>query len=1083
MTSINTNSGSGSNYNNNVDNSNISISKLSGHEKVDKNQAIIKDQISIASNYQEEYVPPSNSPQLAPENKNPKTDHPPMLPGSPNNFFGEQLLKKMLNLTNGQFSKLLQSNPQLATKEQAANLLKFAFEHPNDPNVSGDVKELLQQLVKQTADETKSQYKLGDAWKPPAPDVKKADQQLSKELEKNFDELVNKYSNIANNSSNKSAQINPEALKYANAHPETASSLPPAAQKLLQTLQQTAKEMTQEQNGLPTNSNIPQPGSKNYDQKLTQAVFEKFSKLVQDDQKLTDPQKAQLTTLFFDKEANVPDKTKLLPLEKQLEQKAMTQLNLPQGAKLPNLKDDFHKAVQKQFEGKFAENAAQTAKELNLPKELKELLLGTNGMNPNNLPANLKQIFQQIKAATINQIIGEMGLPKDWQPKNTIEEKVKASETKKEGGKEGVKETSKSDNKTFGILGDGTAAIQGQKLQEESISLSKTEDVNIRGDAILAANVYNQYKEMNQALNKFGNHFISGPDKVTFAASMFIVGLALDQLRTSNYHNMETDSTAAQTKAKAQEEINEAKIQKQKEQMEKQKQDHPKEFFLFKIFDAIPGIGDVFKAVVENTLWMVDIITGGAISMMAKALNMEPITRSLILQDICQVPDSAMEHLNMALQMVAMVAMMLASAVLCQPELIAGEVAMMTAEISEAAGQAALHAGELAAREAAASAVEIASQTGAGATREAIAESMEAATKQITDVIKTNMQATLEQSLAEAATKGASPADLEIIQNAVNTGAENMAKELVDNAYKQAITEGVAGTSESIAASLSTTVQESAAQMGANVGADLADRASEIATRAAIVATSQGSGETSSESGVQASMNAAQQEVSGVLKEGMMASMPAGLSGEALVAAEKTINETAEKLAQKMVEEAFTQAGRKQLLKLQESIIQAMSSAISSLAQAMVDGIKGAVTSAVEAAGETLGVSSKGGTAMDESVQTMVNTAKRAASKEKFGNLLTMISLGMAMTTAVTAISDTASGAINLQKALKQEEFEKEMGKLKADIAILSGETEIMKKSAASFLTLVQQTADWINQINKDQAKFLKNMEIRFIAA
>src|SRR5262249_45224951 len=149
-------------------------------------------------------------------------------------------------------------------------------------------------------------------------------------------------------------------------------------------------QQTKMEDGIPANYNLSGDSS-DYDTQLStkySAAFEQNLNKLANEMGLSANEKAQLQHLFYNPEANVPDRAKLLSLIKNLSAQAredvIKDFSLLKFHTLKPGTKEYNQILKNHFEGGFEEKVYNFSPPLS--KEQREALLSTNGMYPGNLP-------------------------------------------------------------------------------------------------------------------------------------------------------------------------------------------------------------------------------------------------------------------------------------------------------------------------------------------------------------------------------------------------------------------------------------------------------------------------------------------------------------------------------------------------------------------------------------------------------------------------------------------------------------------------------------------------------------------------
>lgn len=771
---------------------NISIPHKKG---VSKSEALSSDAIEQSTTaYQEDRVPAADYPELGDIRTNVSSDPPKTTPDSAKGTFGDNLKNALLNLTNKQFAVVQQAFPNITTNDEALKLLVFAWSHPGIP-MDPQVQKLLNQMVQNAKQQTIKTLNLPADWSPPSPDTARSDQRLAEFQDTKFAQYAHQLADSPEDA---------ETLTAAYYHPETAGELSSDLKTLLAQCEKAANSETQQEFGLPKGHNPPKDKLQ-YDMKLAAGLSELFSQELNESKEasnLTPNQKAQLKTLHSDPEAQVEDKEQLESLLKKLNAQAKNKLsqkfNLPQNLKVMSNKEQYYVNIKGNFLANFEENVnSQTSPPLTAAQ--KELLLATGGMQAGNLPPDLKALFSKIKNETVAEIRERYGLSKDWEPKfKTSETKAKKTE-QKEGSKKSEASTEETDDawdsvSGFSMKGQRSVKAATEKLDLEDISDPPAPDVGLQ------KNVLNHFTEYTQNLNTFVNQFLNLDEVMRAGSNILIVHLALDGLRNSIYAVQKMDSDLQTKSALMQKEVTQMKILKQRQEladMRKQESEHPKECFIFKVFDIIlpvPVLNDIVEDFVKTFSYILDMMMGGLMNTIFTAAGSEPPGENPLA--MMGVDKSITDNIDMAVGIIVAVVMLVIEVVLstlvAQPELIALSIAEFSATLSAEAATIAVRVALRAAEEAIA---EAAAKTAGQLTEKAAQEIMEEA---ITESLKESATVAMKQSTREAINEAA-PETAQILAKQQGKNILKGAEKILEKqGTKLVVTESKQGLKETI---------------------------------------------------------------------------------------------------------------------------------------------------------------------------------------------------------------------------------------------------------------------------------------------
>lgn len=668
------------------------------------------DQISQSTAaYQEDYIPAADGPDLPPSDPNASNESPTTVP-RPQVTYVQTLGLKFQNLSPEQLASLGKN----VTKEQAQNMLAFAFDHPGVP-VDPAVQNLLNQLESEATAATRTIYK-DPNFVPGPPNTKLANQQIALNNNANFETAVRADPNISNAEAN--------ALIFAHYNPEYKQDLTPDQQNLLSGFENEANTETAQENGLPENWQQPVDSSP-YNAKINVYNDEAFTQHLNTDpetKNLSPEDKAQLETLHQFPDADVPDKAKLMKFLPQLNKEAAAdtqkKFNLPAKFEPGTCFEDYVADVLGDYKSDFEENVKNFESSPPLTPFQKQQLLATGGLPGKNLPPNLQAAFAKIQGKTIAQIAELYGLPKNWLQVSKGVANVEVdgeSEEVDEGAEEGEsgnESVSGTKNKKDAQGVDAFPRVAQKhlkyhhKLETEGIDsvneIHHNRDFKTGKNAIkffstgikTALDISNKYNLLNGGWMKAGDF-------------MYTVHIQLDKLRNSVYQ-MEYALANLSQKTSAMSVDNQESKNYLNHQAQIKQDQHPKICFLVKIFGncplllfLIPGFGQIFlpllipmqvAAVVDNqnpvntfiiktAMWALDCMTGGAISAICQACKIESPGENPF-QQLHILSKAQAAKMDMAVQIIVMVVEMVVEVLLCQPELIAADISAMTANLT-----------------------------------------------------------------------------------------------------------------------------------------------------------------------------------------------------------------------------------------------------------------------------------------------------------------------------------------------------------------------------------------------------------------
>lgn len=741
------------------------VRKGSGAEITDK---LIQ---SDSSSFREPEVPPVDYPQLSDYNPNAKNTPNGSAKPSPASRFGSNLEHNIKNMSNAQLAQLKGAHPNL-TPAQARQMLIFAFNHPGS-NVDPAVKQVLQQLVDQASSDTRQELGLSNDWKPPQPDSKAANQKTSQTYSNNFAQLANK----------KESPQNANALILAFNNPEYAKDLSPSLKNELSTLTQQAAAKTKDETGAPDGFKM-QPDTEGFQAQVGKSYFSAFMAELSNQASamgLTPKEAAEMETLHFAPEADVPDKEKLSAFLPKLNQKAMStvkkQFQLPDKFPMKANTDSYKGMLLQNYQDQFAKGLDNVNPPLSSSQ--KQALLQTKGMNGNGLPNDLKVIFNTLKDKTASDIQDMFGLPKDWDPKtNKLQENEESgSVSEEEGATESAGSTEEAWNGVAGPAGGGpNKRVNSSRLKAQTVNIG---EVNLAPrDHQLANNVFNHFSEGVSHLNTFINTYLPGSDAMKLGDEMLIVSLALSHLRQQNYDTQANQAKASSVTADAQKDTQIGKIERQHKQFEDAHKPE-KECILYKILDCIPGLGQLIEAYIKFQIWQLDLITGGAISMICKSCGMQSLAENP-LEMMGMINKEQADKMDFALQIIGMVVEMALSILTANPALLMGEISMMTANIAKTAVTTAVKA----------ALPEVVKAVAQGATKEAVKEiAKDVLIKEASKVFEEALKAGASKAAVEAAQESFNKILPKLVERVVQDAVKEVAKEATQEVIQQQLSQ------------------------------------------------------------------------------------------------------------------------------------------------------------------------------------------------------------------------------------------------------------------------------------------------------
>jgi hypothetical protein len=691
-------------YNDDYD-GNISTGKKTHAHKIGGgNDVLGSDQISKSTaTYQEDYLPPPDSPQLGSADPNADKQTPKTAP-SPQNLFLMKTHNLIIKLTPQQLSAF----PGV-TKEEVQAKLIFSFNHPDVP-ADENVQTLLSQLENQAAQSTQKQLKLSSSWQPAAANTQNADKEISRNANANFENLVR--SQLPTDEANK--------LIFQYYHPEFAED-----SDQLTALKNQAYEQTAAEEGLPEGWKI-QPDSSSYDASIDSAYDEAFTNHLNSDPETKDlslQEKAQLETLHQFPDADVPDKAKLQNLLAQLEDEALQdtaeEFNLPEGFQPEACFEDYVSVPLGEFQSKF--ESAVKNHQPPLSSAQQKLLLRTGGVNAKNLPPELEALFKEISGMTANDVADKYGLPKNWlksTQEKSLEGDAEVSTNPSAGG------TGKTKKKKVGNTGiDAFPAVVSKQLRNRSLhqtqKLAGTAPAFFNRNNQAALNAIQLYQDGTRIFGNWVNNLTGGQglsqttdgqglsqadaslDK-RFSLSSdwmmagdfnFAVTKALDKVRESVYQVQYAEANMSKKTSEMTSDNQQTQVLlNQAEQRNAQEANQPKKN-VFAALENIPGpvgvLAKVFEDTVKTLFWCVDTILGGALSAICQACGCQPLSENpLELMGVLTADQAA--KMDQVVQGIVMAVEIVVEILLAQPELVMASIAAITEDAATVAAEIAI---------------------------------------------------------------------------------------------------------------------------------------------------------------------------------------------------------------------------------------------------------------------------------------------------------------------------------------------------------------------------------------------------------
>ncbi len=992
---------------------NISIKR-----KTHSRSGIEDDIYKSDKGYKEDSVPPPDNPQLESANRDASKEYPMAKQSSPDKSFAENLSDQINDLSDEQFAELTQSNPSLLSKGQARNTLIFAWNHPG-ANTDPKVKSMLAQFVNQAKQQTIQQLKLSSNWTPPQPNTTASNKDVTSTYNDSFESVAQ---DLTSNESDKNA------IEFAHYHPEYETKLSPELKNFMTAAEIAAETTAQASSGAPDGWDLPKDSSE-FDAKIKahhNASFDgHLSKLAQQ-KGLSTQDKAALRTLQRDPDANVQHREKLFAIYKQLNeqswQEMQDQFSLPANFKQPSSSKQYNDMIQKQFASSFKENLNN--QDPPLSSSQKTALLNAQNNNGQNLPPDLKALFNKIKNETIHEITERFGLSTDWQPKSKLAvdpRKDKKTLQKSEAGTGETDESETLDEAKAGVSLDGTGPIRQRAAISEKVALSDIPTPAPR-DLDIKKNIISHAQDITNELTNWGQNYLGPNEKLHMGDCMYIVAMALSNLRETLYSSQMADSNFLTKSAQMQKEVTQAQIDKQRDYMNKMKEHHAKHCVIFNFVSTaipVPVIAKTINNSILLSVWSLDILSGGVIATACQACNMQPIEENpLVMMGMMNKKDA--QWFDLALQVTVMLAEIAISCLLAQPELVMGAVTLMTADIADAAVQAAIRAAAEAVLEAAAE-----------ATAENVAK----------QVVAKTAEKIGEETAREVTDQVAKQAVKEVFDEAVEETAEQTLEKIAKNALNE-------GDKFDISQAGKTTVREGGENVQKMTRKEL-QKLMEQRMQEAIEETLQQSQQQGAKVGVRDAAHEGIRKASDNFVKRM---------------AERESLKAVEDYPDKFVDEG-TEVG------IKESLTQAKQE------------ISRTVDNALYKLKRTLRLAEEQD---DEVVREFVKASQKAAVKERMGlanKILPAFDKITLIQNVITSGIQATTYGIQAKMLMQQAQLEMELARLEADIANLGADLQVLKKAMTQMLTVVSQIGAWIGDINKQQTQYWQKNQIHFISA
>ncbi len=596
--------------------------------------------------------------------------------------------------------QLAQLPPEVSAK------VRFANAHPEtikDPKLLN----LVATLRAEAEAETESSYGLS-SWEAPEPDAKKLDQQITQNLHRNFKSLV---------------KGNPDAkvLTLAHFHPELSDTLSPEQQKQLNQFEKEAYQETQGQEGFPDGWQPPTDSSP-FDNGVTSHYDQAFNEELLQQKGFTPKERRALKTLHHFPKAKVPGREKLESTLKELNAKAnqrtKERFGLPKNFKVASQSDVYKATLMGGFKHNFTKQVQAKLNKGEISQEQAQKLLNSKGMDPSKIPSNLQAIYSQVRQSASKATSEQFQLPEKWQPSSSEGEtqgsssgeatvrnadgtvRIRANTAISSGGEGGSggepDDLTAENTKTAGTSAAGATSstdLTANINAAANLALTPFPGEQLYRDLTTAGSAIDYYKQATGVAGNLFSKYLTGSGQMTMGDAMMAVSSALDGLRDFVYAQETALVKVQQTMAQAETSVSLGEIQKEQQEQAAANQ-QPQENDFYKFLDwlgktlHLTGLTNIIKGAFELLAWAVNVITGGAISMINQAAGTAPAYENP-LEMLGWINSDQAQTCDFALGIVMMVVEMAASVVVAQPELVLGEIAEMSVEATEFAAETA----------------------------------------------------------------------------------------------------------------------------------------------------------------------------------------------------------------------------------------------------------------------------------------------------------------------------------------------------------------------------------------------------------
>ena len=773
----------GSNYGS-YDYNNNEVDETKKKQKTPLQLQIAADSVEKTDGeYQEEYVPPVYSPQLGKADPNASKQAPSSTPTDPDLFYEQSVNSEIQNTPLSQDAK----NAGFTSKSQLTNALTFAYNHP-EAESSDFVKGLLQTLTASVKGQTQTQFNLKASWTPSDPDTAAYDQQVSDFADNAFASLLDADTSLSADDKNLLL-----AARY-----NSGVKLNDGQSQKLALYEQLANTTAQESFGFPDGYEV-QPDQSNFESVLSDAFESSFQDLVNSSD-LSDADKTALNALH-----NMPDAAgadndalmaKLNDLTQQAQNQTLQRFGLPAGTQIKGNSNLFDAQLSEAYQNSFADNVNKS----DLSPDMKRVLLGTNGMNPGNLTADQKAAFDLMKSSTLNAIIQEFGLSEDWDP-----EVSSGSKTEETGETEESGETTETDGADGQVKTNKKTDNTRVSARGESPTLEEVDtDLTVSTNNEFTNNFLNGVEEYAQGVTEVLGE-VAPSDSFNASEYMRIVSRGLQTMRATMFDQQVSGADVMRNNAVSMLANTNSKAEAQRENALDALYKKDVIEFMVEWFPLTAMLPEDWKDALIETLkfgvWVVDLVLGGAVSMVAEAAGIKPM-----------YPDWATKGAGatatLALQIIIMIVIMVVSIAVAQPGLAGALVTQIAMNVSKLAATAGMQAAKVAAQAAAKKVLQEAVEQGVKkgveegvkkaakeAMKKAIQESMK---KTVDDAVETALREGMEEG-GEAVARETVEAAAKEVMDTVTRNMDSLIDDMVNVALREAAEEaGDAATTQLI---------------------------------------------------------------------------------------------------------------------------------------------------------------------------------------------------------------------------------------------------------------------------------------------